>query len=65
MDGGGQSFLGGVAQMGAGYVVGHVASRAIENVIFGGHNAAPGRSKPRSRCSGDLARHPTADSYSA
>ncbi|ELR23890.1 CHCH domain containing protein [Acanthamoeba castellanii str. Neff] len=41
MGGGGQSFLGGVAQMAAGYAVGHVASRAIENVIFGGHNATP------------------------
>jgi hypothetical protein len=41
MGGGGQSFLGGVAQMAAGYAVGHVASRAIENVIFGGREATP------------------------
>eukprot|EP01088_Endostelium_zonatum_P015767 TRINITY_DN39_c0_g1_i1.p1 TRINITY_DN39_c0_g1~~TRINITY_DN39_c0_g1_i1.p1 ORF type:complete len:155 (-),score=65.58 TRINITY_DN39_c0_g1_i1:106-570(-) len=38
----GQSFLGGVAQIGAGVAVGHVAGRALENMFFGGHgNATP------------------------
>eukprot|EP01088_Endostelium_zonatum_P006158 TRINITY_DN18265_c0_g1_i1.p1 TRINITY_DN18265_c0_g1~~TRINITY_DN18265_c0_g1_i1.p1 ORF type:complete len:176 (+),score=57.52 TRINITY_DN18265_c0_g1_i1:62-529(+) len=40
--GGGQSFLGGVAQLGAGIAVGHVAGRALENIFFGPrHHATP------------------------
>jgi hypothetical protein len=39
--GGGGSFLGRVAELGAGIAVGHVAGRALENVFFGGHHASP------------------------
>jgi len=41
MGGGGGSFLGRVAELGAGIAVGHVAGRALENVFFGGKHASP------------------------
>ncbi len=41
MGGGGGSFLGRVAELGAGIAVGHVAGRALENVFFGGRHASP------------------------
>jgi hypothetical protein len=41
MGGGGGSFLGRVAELGAGIAVGHVAGRALENVFFGGRHATP------------------------